>query len=107
MNDGCSGHDSIDVSFAICTGLADEGSDLDLFIYPNPASDYIIISVADGLPDDSRIEVFDCVGLLLMNLSHPENANAIKIDISALASGVYYVRLYKKGMVMTAKFMVS
>ncbi len=60
-------------------------------LYPNPAEDYIEIRVSgDGL-DILRWEMFDVYGKVLASAEVTDNE--AKIQVSALAAGMYFVRL--------------
>jgi hypothetical protein len=60
---------------------------LDLFIYPNPATDKIIIDT----PQNSEIEILNTEGQVIENIS--SDNNPATIDISSLASGMYFVKI--------------
>ena len=64
-------------------------------IYPNPASTSLNISIA--VKDETKnqkftVEIFDAIGRVIRAEKFIQS-NAIKIDISALASGIYFVRV--------------
>lgn len=59
-------------------------------IYPNPASDEVIISFSNVLVDQPRIQVWDGYGKLLTQLKVGNNQ---RIDLSSLASGYYMIQL--------------
>jgi hypothetical protein len=62
-----------------------------LDIYPNPASQWIIIGQSVEM-----IEFIDLSGKMLMKLEQPGS----KIDVSKLKSGIYLVKGFRKGKVM-------
>ena len=71
----------------------------DIKLYPNPASDYLMLSVFNR--NFERIEIMDVSGKVLWNTS---DFNSIKIDISFLNDGVYFLRLETGGNIITKKF---
>ena len=75
-----------------------------VLIYPNPASD--LISVATSSTFNSLV-IFDIQGKKVLNTLF-ENTIATSVNVSALKSGVYFVKTYTDGMFMeTQKFIIS
>ncbi len=71
-----------------------------LFAFPNPARDYIEIDVGIGrdlsLPGNT-IYVYNAIGILVLStpvnsVDTPASGGQIKIDVSGLPPGVYFVR---------------
>ena len=71
-----------------------------LFAFPNPARDYIEIDVGTGrdlsLPGNT-IYVYNAIGILVLStpvnsVDTPASGGQIKIDVSGLPPGVYFVR---------------
>ena len=56
-------------------------------IYPNPATENINLN----LPLHSQVKVFDNIGRELMSLK--ANAATLKLDVSGLDNGIYYVNI--------------
>jgi hypothetical protein len=70
----------------------------DLTIYPNPANEQLNIV---GLIDNSDIVIYDLSGKVLKEIF----ANSrVSIDISDLASGVYFVRIQSNNITEVLKF---
>jgi hypothetical protein len=70
-------------------GSVNETSQLNCSMAPNPASDRVHLQLASGTI--SKVEVFDMVGKLV--LSNQSESNLLTLDISALESGLYSVRV--------------
>jgi PKD repeat protein len=70
-------------------------------LYPNPASDNLIIE-SSSISENQTISVYNLQGQLL--LKQPMLQTKIKIDISALPVGMYYVELKKEKETMMGKF---
>ena len=71
-------------------------------VYPNPASNLLQVSVKDELSRNSSLKVIDTKGMVVLEqklLSNPQPVN-----ISALASGFYLVKINNGGVVITEKF---
>ncbi|MFI5172376.1 MAG: lamin tail domain-containing protein [Chitinophagales bacterium] len=63
-----------------------------LFIYPNPANNFISFSIPTGEQDLTAIVVSDITGKIIL-MHHPAAGTEITIDISKLPSGIYQVQL--------------
>lgn len=77
-------------------------SENDIFLQPNPSSDFIELKLSDNSSFHSRIEVINLVGANYSNsivIERSSYTKSIKLDISNLAPGVYLLRsnqsLYK------------
>jgi hypothetical protein len=83
-------------------------------IYPNPASDYIVMKLNDvetGLRPVSTasLEINNTIGLLVLNsnLYQQTNLNGIiKIDISNLPSGIYFATVKSGTEIITKQFVI-
>jgi hypothetical protein len=94
------------------TSVWESGSDKGIVISPNPAGDYIVISIpeinptvnrrVDGLVD--KIRIFNTLGIdLTPDLSI--NGEEVRIDVSHLPAGVYFMKI--DGMYLkTEKFLI-
>ena len=61
-------------------------------IYPNPLnSSYLNFQIVDGIVEDYNIEVFNITGQRLL-----QTDLSIRMDVSELKSGVYFIRLTNK-----------
>lgn len=69
----------------------------DLKIYPNPTTDYLMIT---GVENANEISISNVLGEKVMNIS----LNTNKIDISNLDKGVYFVRVKTNDNIKTQKF---
>ena len=76
---------------------------LEFNLYPNPASDYIIINTQDNSGDDMNISVFNVAGQMLQTGKYPVGGNII-LNVSDLSSGVYFIKLDDGKVSSTKKF---
>ena len=60
-------------------------------IYPNPAGDFINISVKD-LSGDYGIELYDLTGKILLQKSNISKSN-FRLDLTAFAEGNYFLKV--------------
>ena len=78
------------------SGIIKPEDELPTFMYPNPTSDFIEISVGANGPSplQSEIHIYNVFG---QNVSSTwaglEPAPTIRIDVSGLAPGMYFVRI--------------
>jgi cysteinyl-tRNA synthetase len=67
-------------------------------ITPNPATDYIDIAITNDYILNGRAKVYDVLGNVV--LTHPlplsQDGKTIRLDVSGLATGVYFVRIGDK-----------
>ncbi|MFI5203455.1 MAG: PKD domain-containing protein [Flavobacteriales bacterium] len=75
-------------------------------LYPNPVNDVFTIQIESSLTDDIQVEVLSPVGQVIStkNIPHTNNT-AVAFDMSAYASGVYFVRIAQGNSRMVKPFM--
>jgi hypothetical protein len=74
-------------------------------IAPNPTTDNVFISYTGQTKTDFELNVMDILGRSMM---HSQFSKDIKIDVSALQSGLYLIQFLHKGKLMkTDKLIVS
>lgn len=81
------------------------GSD-ELYIFPNPASDYIQIRITSENIDCYRVHIYDIMGKLLQNDTGviPDENGSYTMDIQTLKNGIYYIRVSSNNRVFTGRF---
>jgi hypothetical protein len=72
----------------------------ELIVYPNPASDYIEISVSSVILSETKdpfIKIYNVLGVEITtpNLTSalPQGEGVVRLDVSGLSPGVYFVRI--------------
>lgn len=93
---GCKGMSSISVffSFEVCTGTSDRQGADHVSIYPNPASDRVILNISD-INGETHGVLFNTLGKELRNFTFPQpegGKSSVKLDLSDLPKGIYLVR---------------
>ncbi|MCF6308841.1 MAG: T9SS type A sorting domain-containing protein, partial [Flavobacteriaceae bacterium] len=68
-------------------------------IYPNPANDYI--NITSQISGDKNVAIYDILGKQVINTITSE-----RINISALTSGIYIVKITQNGVSSTKKLVV-
>lgn len=84
--------------------LRTKTNDQSFVIYPNPARDYLQVSLAGALNGKYRMELFDVTGRRL--LSRETGNNTEEINTSSLQDGTYLLKLAYNGDVRTQKILV-
>ncbi len=95
----CVGTQTILVTVSICAGILQNGLEKIAFnVYPNPASENIIINYAVTNSTELGVELLDASGKLIIqktNLFNKGNPN-FNINISTISKGIYYLKLIPK-----------
>lgn len=72
-------------------------------LYPNPASDFVIINISQGedLPDS--YEIYNALGqqITMVNVS---SSNDLMVDTTSLSKGIYYLKIKKESASKTLQF---
>jgi hypothetical protein len=80
-------------SSSTVTGFSDINiDDSNIRIYPNPASDFLIINDASGSNGNTFVEISNVSGKQIQRRFLKEGEN--RIDLNGIASGLYLVKLY-------------
>jgi len=92
------GHVRIFNNPAVFTDIS-ELSKSEFFIYPNPTFGMFTVSYANK--EVKRITVFDITGKLVLQKYKPQQYEII--DLSNVGSGIYIIRVYSEGKILTSK----
>jgi hypothetical protein len=74
------------------SGITENILDLNLAIFPNPASSEITLELSNGI-DVSAVKIIDLNGRIAAEFLVPGTEKAI-FDISGLTNGIYYLEIY-------------
>ena len=72
-------------------------------LYPNPATDKVMVSVSDASILITGVEVYNVYGQLVNTLVVAENP--LQINLSGLSSGMYFVRVMTENGIVTKNFL--
>ncbi len=87
---GCTGSANVVVTVELCTGIAsNSASNTKATVFPNPSNGEFTIEMNNNLA--KTIEVMDVRGRVVMTGS--SDNNQVKMNISNLSNGVYYVKV--------------
>ncbi len=85
-------------------GIQENGKpQLDVKVYPNPASNYVYIEVVDA-KDKITIEIFDMLGNLVKAGTFSNSQKYITIPVEDLSKGLYSVRIKAENVLAVRKF---
>ena len=62
--------------------------------YPNPASDYLYLEFSQFVPPNTTAYITNAIGQVLIKEAIPTNEKKKLLNISALAGGIYFCRIY-------------
>ena len=71
------------------TGINDHKSNVTISIYPNPATETLFVNATEKI---AKVNIINQVGEIVLN-QNISNRNDIKLDVSNLCSGLYYVQI--------------
>lgn len=83
----------------------DTNNEMDLIsIYPNPVQDKIhITSINPDVLKQSLVSIFNIQGEQIMEYQY-QNTDIIKLDVSELSKGIYFIKLKTKKNIIVKKF---
>lgn len=86
---GCTNTVSVQQNVQECLGVNEVTSLNGVKLYPNPTAGIFTIELKNG--KDKTISVLDVTGRLILTAT--EKNDLVKVDISSLSHGIYYVRI--------------
>ena len=89
-------------------GIKDVGSGNSLYIYPNPAKDYVVVEFNNPTQESYTLKLYDVQGRTVKRITNI-TANQITITTEHLNSGLYFFHLYgtKNNIDNTGKLVVE
>ena len=91
---------------AFClTSIKEINNNVFFEMYPNPASNNVTVNLVDGLNNVS-VELVDMQGRLISSYNNIEGAS-IKVDVSQVSNGVYFIKVSSEGAIQTEKLIVE
>lgn len=106
----------LEVEENIISALPSINTNNSLTVYPNPATDYVVLNSDLIAQSNTGLEVTDIAiidskGMLIkkISLSYSEimNGNSLKINLSDLSSGNYVIQIISDQFVETRRFIIS
>ena len=84
------------------TGINELTDNCNVLIYPNPANDYLMINTT--INENLKIEIYTIRGQNVLSAECTNNASQMRIDISQLPAGIYFIRIANNQNNITKKF---
>ncbi len=78
-----------DIIMIIPTGFNDISATGQVSIYPNPASDHVLVSAEQSI---QQVRLYDAIGALVLDTGAPGSMSQM-LDVSGLANGVYTIQV--------------
>ncbi len=75
------------------TGIDDIGIELTASVYPNPATDFILLKIVNSKSEIFTFSLFDIQGKLLLNKKIETDETPVSMD--KLASGIYFINVFR------------
>ncbi len=93
-----------DVYLGPCdVGVQEEAQPASMRVYPNPAVEVLYVQIAqERVGVGAQLEIFDALGRV--HRSEQMNGSVKSLDLSALSTGIYWLRVLAEGRTLTAKF---
>lgn len=89
------------------TALDNVASDYSISIYPNPASDEVIIDIQQFASTVSSIKLCDLQGREVISASESRIDGKVSLPLNDVADGVYYIQIHADSGIFTQKVIVK
>jgi len=77
-------------------------------IYPNPAKDVLNIEFVEGFFDgDVRVGLFSILGSKVKENAYVAGEGRIQVDVGDVGKGIYLLRFFSDGRMVTRKVFVE
>jgi hypothetical protein len=96
-----SGYFDANITFDCVHQNIETADNNNLSIYPNPVSDYIVVS---GMEKNGEIIILNIAGQKIMHQKFSGEKKEISIDIKSLTSGIYLLQYKTASQTQTVKF---
>lgn len=93
-------------TFNLSTGIVQVYSKGSIILYPNPAKNYVNISIAEGNFENADVQILNTIGERFAT-EMELNSNIIRLNTSGLAKGMYFVRIIGLGNTYTARMIIE
>lgn len=106
---GCTSADTVTVNVISCLGINENNSQIQMNVYPNPATDIINLNINSEMSGEMHISILNEVGQpMLVQKWNCVAGNQIKqMDVSNLSAGIYLVQIELNGHLLTRKMVIN
>jgi hypothetical protein len=81
----------------------DEFENGSFVFYPNPASDFVTISIKDSTNSISTISVYDVLGKMILQKTANDPVTTDTVDLSSVNPGIYFIEVQTENNVKVVK----
>lgn len=105
---GCTATDDINITFNSCVGVNEIDADLNVNLYPNPATDFVTIEIFDKYNTGNlKLEILNSLGQVVSSTNVENTSEKVIMDVNNFSKGLYLVRISSDKLYMTKKLMIS
>lgn len=89
------------------TGIYENNCENGFKVFPNPASDYLIVTFLEQPANKLKYRIFNNIGQLITSAEIYPNEKNIRINIQSIKEGFYFIEIEQNGISMSKKFFVN
>ncbi len=79
----------------------------DLRLFPNPATEMLTLELPAFIASDLTLELLNARGQTVQRIDTEQNSNTLRMNVSNLPSGLYWVKMQAKGELVVRKVVVD
>ena len=102
---GCSGQDTIQVTFDDCTGIAKQEIPSSVRVFPNPAGDHFMLDICGF--EGGRWELSSMTGFIIGQSSIETAQYNATFDVRTIPRGIYILKVQKENAILIKKVIIS
>lgn len=88
-------------------GISNPDKEISMNIYPNPATDEVVLSMQLNQPMTMQYRLFNLQGQLMHNAQIPAQQTEYSINVSNLAAGQYLLQVYSTDEAVRQSFQIQ
>jgi len=89
------------------TGITEIKSEINFFLYPNPATDYLMFFIESYTENNMKAEFFNAVGEIIFLQNFVQPSVSYTVDMSKFPAGLYFLKLSNETSSSTKKVVVA
>ncbi len=106
-SNGATSSSSVFVLVSLANGIAQNGINSKLLVYPNPCKGILTVSDPELSYNDVLIRVVNLSGQIVMTIQQQANAGKLELDLSELKNGFYFLNLKSDGKDKLVRIMMA
>ena len=105
---GCTARDTVNIEYRSCVGISEVDADLNVNLYPNPASDFVTIEIFDKFNTGNlKLEILNSIGQVVYTQNVTNANQKVVMDINNFSKGLYLVRISSDKLFITKKLLIQ